>query len=143
MDPNIHTNKPPHLIRQSWDAYFRNNAYRAPPSLSSQTNQVPLSQFGGGGAGLQRAQPDEKTIDDHLAVQAIIRSYQVSLASSESDETTLRSHELCVCVRVCAKVHSRIPTFSFVSASGFYRYVLFSFCSGYLSRKSFVIALPA
>lgn len=66
---------------QSWDAYFRNNAYRAPPALvPAQPGHVPLSQFGGsfGGAVARTSQPDEKTIDDHLAVQAIIRSYQVS-----------------------------------------------------------------
>lgn len=43
---------------------------------------MPLSQYtgaaAGGYGGLARAEPDEKTIDDHLAVQAIIRSYQVS-----------------------------------------------------------------
>lgn len=67
---------------QSWDSYFRNNAYRPPPSLApAQPGHVPISQFGhlfaGAGGGLGRAEPDEKTIDDHLAVQAIIRSYQV------------------------------------------------------------------
>lgn len=30
-----------------------------------------------GGGALAGAEPDEKIIDDHLAVQAIIRSYQV------------------------------------------------------------------
>lgn len=45
-----------------------------------QRNQVPLSQLVpmmGGGALSAGAEPDEKMIDDHLAVQAIIRSYQV------------------------------------------------------------------
>lgn len=31
-----------------------------------------------GGGALAGAEPDEKIIDDHLAVQAIIRSYQVT-----------------------------------------------------------------
>lgn len=66
---------------QSWDAYFRNNTYCAPPSLAPlQRNHVPLSQIAPfmGGAGLAGVEPDEKIIDDHLAVQAIIRSYQVN-----------------------------------------------------------------
>lgn len=71
------------IFSQSWDAYFRNNAYCPPPSLApSQPHHVPISQLthllGGGGQSMARgAQLDEKTIDDHLAVQAIIRSYQV------------------------------------------------------------------
>ncbi|XP_037040337.1 2-oxoglutarate dehydrogenase, mitochondrial isoform X1 [Bradysia coprophila] len=70
----------PASVHTSWDAYFRNNAYCPPPSLApTQKGHVPISQFGpylGGGSALSRAEPDEKTIDDHLAVQAIIRSYQ-------------------------------------------------------------------
>lgn len=70
---------------QSWDAYFRSNTYCSPPSLAPvQRNQVPLSQlapFLGGGA-VAGAEPDEKIIDDHLAVQAIIRSYQVTKFAS-------------------------------------------------------------
>lgn len=66
---------------QSWDAYFRNNTYCAPPSLApNQPHHIPISQLTpllGGGNAISSVQPDEKTIDDHLAVQAIIRSYQV------------------------------------------------------------------
>lgn len=66
---------------QSWDAYFRSNSYTSPPSLAvNQRGHVPVSQvvpFVGGGSPVATLQPDEKTIDDHLAVQAIIRSYQV------------------------------------------------------------------
>lgn len=67
---------------QSWDAYFRSNTYCAPPSLApTQRNHIPISQLapflGGGGGAVSTVEPDEKTIDDHLAVQAIIRSYQV------------------------------------------------------------------
>lgn len=53
--------------------------------MPAQPGHVPLSQYTGGGgyAGLARAEPDEKTIDDHLAVQAIIRSYQVSSLLAE------------------------------------------------------------
>lgn len=67
-------------ILQSWDAYFRSNTYCAPPSFApQQKNQMPLSQLAPliGGGALAGAEPDEKIIDDHLAVQAIIRSYQV------------------------------------------------------------------
>jgi 2-oxoglutarate dehydrogenase E1 component len=73
-------------IFQSWDSYFRNNSYSAPPSLAPlQRNHVPASQYmgsslpavGGGAAGLG-GRIDDKLIDDHLAVQAIIRSYQVN-----------------------------------------------------------------
>lgn len=69
------------IVLQSWDAYFRNNTYCAPPSLAPlQRNHVPLSQIAPlmGGGGLASVEPDEKIIDDHLAVQAIIRSYQVN-----------------------------------------------------------------
>lgn len=63
---------------QSWDAYFRNNTYCGPPNLAPQQyNTLPVSAYAGmAGVG---AAPDSKTIDDHLAVQAIIRSYQVCL----------------------------------------------------------------
>jgi 2-oxoglutarate dehydrogenase E1 component len=72
-------------IFQSWDAYFRNNSYSAPPSLApTPRNHVPASQYMGssvpalsGGAAGVGGRIDDKLIDDHLAVQAIIRSYQV------------------------------------------------------------------
>lgn len=72
----------PSSVHTSWDAYFRSNTYCPPPSLAPNARgQVPLSQltqYIGGGTALARgAEPDEKTIDDHLAVQAIIRSYQI------------------------------------------------------------------
>ena len=54
-------------------------AYQAPPSLAPSYNQVPLGALLplGGGSQLGQMPVNEKTIDDHLAVQAIIRSYQV------------------------------------------------------------------
>lgn len=78
-----HLNK---IALQSWDAYFRNNSYSAPPSLAPPTkHHVPASQYLGSsvpaampGGGAIGARIDDKLIDDHLAVQAIIRSYQVS-----------------------------------------------------------------
>ena len=68
--------------QQSWDAYFRNNTYCPPPSLvPPQKGHLPVSQYtqliGAGPGAVRTSEPDEKTIDDHLAVQAIIRSYQV------------------------------------------------------------------
>lgn len=81
--PECHHSFPFVSILQSWDAYFRSNTYCAPPSLApTQRNHVPISQlapFLGGGGAVSTVEPDEKTIDDHLAVQAIIRSYQVRL----------------------------------------------------------------
>jgi hypothetical protein len=75
------------LLLQSWDVFFRNStagagpgqAYQAPPSLGILgRNETALSSMAGfmGGNALG-GQVDEKIIDDHLAVQAIIRSYQV------------------------------------------------------------------
>jgi len=71
----------PNSVHKSWDAFFRNasqgaqpgQAYQAPPSSPSLVANV---------AGmapthaLTQGAVDTKVIDDHLAVQAIIRSYQ-------------------------------------------------------------------
>ncbi|KAI5726919.1 hypothetical protein M8J76_011086 [Diaphorina citri] len=75
---------------ESWDSFFRNSAagassttaYSPPPSLALPgKNHVPLSALGpylGATGGLPAigGQVTEKVIDDHLAVQGIIRSYQ-------------------------------------------------------------------
>ncbi|XP_011183823.1 2-oxoglutarate dehydrogenase-like, mitochondrial isoform X2 [Zeugodacus cucurbitae] len=66
----------PTSVHTSWDAYFRSNSYNAPPDFQPvQRNLIPLSSgvsaLSSGGA------IDSKTIEDHLAVQAIIRSYQI------------------------------------------------------------------
>ncbi|CAO1326799.1 unnamed protein product [Diamesa tonsa] len=75
----------PAAVHASWDAYFRNNSYSAPPSLAPvPRNHVLASQYlgsslpsvGSGGA-MASGRVDDKLIDDHLAVQAIIRSYQI------------------------------------------------------------------
>ena len=77
------------ILFQSWDSFFRNSsagaapgqAYQAPPSLAAPgRNQVPVTSLAPylGGAPALGGQINEKVIDDHLAVQAIIRSYQVS-----------------------------------------------------------------
>uniref|UniRef100_A0A1B0GI66 2-oxoglutarate dehydrogenase complex component E1 n=2 Tax=Lutzomyia longipalpis TaxID=7200 RepID=A0A1B0GI66_LUTLO len=69
----------PASVHASWDAYFRNNSYTAPPSLAPvPKGHVALSEIRGLPASLGSAMSaDEKVIDDHLAVQAIIRSYQI------------------------------------------------------------------
>uniref|UniRef100_A0A336L8K4 2-oxoglutarate dehydrogenase, mitochondrial n=1 Tax=Culicoides sonorensis TaxID=179676 RepID=A0A336L8K4_CULSO len=78
--------KDPSSVHASWDAYFRNNSYSAPPSLAPlPRNHVPASQYLGGSlpaaapmaGGMAHGRIDDKLIDDHLAVQAIIRSYQI------------------------------------------------------------------
>ncbi|XP_017765398.1 PREDICTED: 2-oxoglutarate dehydrogenase, mitochondrial isoform X2 [Eufriesea mexicana] len=76
----------PHSVHVSWDSFFRSStagaapglAYQAPPSLAPSYNQVPLGSLLplGGGTQLSQIPVNEKIIDDHLAVQAIIRSYQ-------------------------------------------------------------------
>ncbi|XP_017790798.1 PREDICTED: 2-oxoglutarate dehydrogenase, mitochondrial isoform X1 [Habropoda laboriosa] len=76
----------PHSVHVSWDSFFRSStagaapglAYQAPPSLAPSHNQVPLGALLplGGGSQLSQIPVNEKIIDDHLAVQAIIRSYQ-------------------------------------------------------------------
>ncbi|XP_031370653.1 2-oxoglutarate dehydrogenase, mitochondrial isoform X3 [Apis dorsata] len=76
----------PHSVHVSWDSFFRSStagaapglAYQAPPSLAPSHNQVPLGALLplGGSTQLSQIPITEKIIDDHLAVQAIIRSYQ-------------------------------------------------------------------
>ncbi|KAK6641841.1 hypothetical protein RUM44_013559 [Polyplax serrata] len=79
----------PKSVHVSWDAFFRSSssgalpgqAYQGPPSLAPpRNNEVPLSGLltaGGSLPGLGGSAVSERIIDDHLAVQAIIRSYQV------------------------------------------------------------------
>ncbi|XP_075233720.1 oxoglutarate dehydrogenase Nc73EF isoform X8 [Lycorma delicatula] len=80
----------PKSVHASWDSFFRSSsagaapgqAYTAPPSLAELgRNQVPISSvvpfFQGAGTPALGGQVTEKVIDDHLAVQAIIRSYQI------------------------------------------------------------------
>ncbi|XP_043472209.1 2-oxoglutarate dehydrogenase-like, mitochondrial isoform X3 [Leptopilina heterotoma] len=77
----------PSSVHVSWDSFFRNStagaapgmAYQAPPSLAPSYNQIPLGSLLplGGGSQIGQVPVNEKIIDDHLAVQAIIRSYQI------------------------------------------------------------------
>lgn len=76
----------PSSVHVSWDSFFRSStagaapglAYQAPPSLAPSHNQIPLGALLplAGGAQVGQMPVNEKIIDDHLAVQAIIRSYQ-------------------------------------------------------------------
>ncbi|KAL3282576.1 hypothetical protein HHI36_005752 [Cryptolaemus montrouzieri] len=72
----------PSSVHASWDSFFRNSAsggigYQAPPSLAPLgRNEVAATSFLPSLAGAAGAPVSEKVIDDHLAVQAIIRSYQ-------------------------------------------------------------------
>ncbi|KAH1013388.1 hypothetical protein HUJ04_002382 [Dendroctonus ponderosae] len=74
----------PSSVHASWDAFFRNSqgggaGYSAPPSLAQpRRNEVPLGALipSLGGSNALGGGINEKVIDDHLAVQAIIRSYQ-------------------------------------------------------------------
>ncbi|CAK1553534.1 unnamed protein product [Leptosia nina] len=79
----------PNSVHASWDAFFRNAtngaqpgvAYTPPPNLAPYAkNEVPLTSLipaSGGMPSIASGSPiNEKIIDDHLAVQAIIRSYQ-------------------------------------------------------------------
>ncbi|XP_041976105.1 2-oxoglutarate dehydrogenase, mitochondrial isoform X3 [Aricia agestis] len=80
----------PNSVHASWDAFFRNAtagaqpgvAYTSPPNLAPYNkNEVPLTSLVpaiGGSTSISSGSPiNEKIIDDHLAVQAIIRSYQI------------------------------------------------------------------
>ncbi|KAL0840504.1 hypothetical protein ABMA28_015739 [Loxostege sticticalis] len=80
----------PNSVHASWDAFFRNAtngaqpgaAYTSPPNLAPYNkNEVPLTALvpaSGGMPSISSGSPiNEKIIDDHLAVQAIIRSYQI------------------------------------------------------------------
>ncbi|KAK3858902.1 hypothetical protein Pcinc_034936 [Petrolisthes cinctipes] len=82
----------PKSVHQSWDTFFRNatagarpgEAYTSPPTLAEPTpHHVPLSSLapalsssGVAPAYASDAPISDKVIDDHLAVQGIIRAYQ-------------------------------------------------------------------
>uniref|UniRef100_UPI003AADC6BE 2-oxoglutarate dehydrogenase complex component E1-like n=1 Tax=Centroberyx gerrardi TaxID=166262 RepID=UPI003AADC6BE len=70
----------PKSVHKSWDVFFRNANAGAPPGSAYQS---PLSLSPGGVASPQfsslvGAQPNvEKLVEDHLAVQSLIRAYQI------------------------------------------------------------------
>ncbi len=68
------------LSQQSWDIFFRNanagappgSAYQSPPPVGVSLSGLSQAQ------ALVGAQPNvEKLVEDHLAVQSLIRAYQV------------------------------------------------------------------
>ncbi|EFA10391.1 2-oxoglutarate dehydrogenase complex component E1 [Tribolium castaneum] len=73
--------KDPSSVHVSWDSFFRNTSqglpqpYHAPPNLAPSKGAL-VSQIAAVATPPQTAPLDERTIEDHLAVQAVIRSYQ-------------------------------------------------------------------
>uniref|UniRef100_A0A8C5U5W4 2-oxoglutarate dehydrogenase complex component E1 n=1 Tax=Malurus cyaneus samueli TaxID=2593467 RepID=A0A8C5U5W4_9PASS len=70
----------PKSVHKSWDIFFRNanagaapgTAYQSPPPLTSSLSTLSQAQF------MVQAQPNvDKLVEDHLAVQSLIRAYQV------------------------------------------------------------------
>uniref|UniRef100_A0A4W5L9H4 oxoglutarate dehydrogenase (succinyl-transferring) n=1 Tax=Hucho hucho TaxID=62062 RepID=A0A4W5L9H4_9TELE len=66
----------PKSVHKSWDVFFRNANAGAPPGMAHQSPLslagLPQAQF------LAGAQPNvEKLVEDHLAVQSLIRAYQI------------------------------------------------------------------
>ncbi|KAJ6658656.1 hypothetical protein lerEdw1_019816 [Lerista edwardsae] len=70
----------PKSVHKSWDIFFRNanagaapgTAYQSPPPLSTSLSTLTHAQ------SLVQAQPNvDKLVEDHLAVQSLIRAYQV------------------------------------------------------------------
>lgn len=76
----------PSLPPQSWDVFFRNANAGAPPGAAYQsplglTEAPQLSSLVG-------AQPNvEKLVEDHLAVQSLIRAYQVDTQTRAHSHT--------------------------------------------------------
>ncbi|XP_051832397.1 2-oxoglutarate dehydrogenase complex component E1 isoform X4 [Antechinus flavipes] len=70
----------PKSVHKSWDIFFRNanagappgTAYQSPPPLSGALSALTQAQ------SLVHAQPNvDKLVEDHLAVQSLIRAYQI------------------------------------------------------------------
>ena len=82
------------ILLQSWDVFFRSadrglppgEAYQAPPTLGGGGATVASVPHPGvrAPATATSVLTDTRVIDDHLAVQAIIRSYQVSAERSNN-----------------------------------------------------------
>ncbi|KAJ3604701.1 hypothetical protein NHX12_029441 [Muraenolepis orangiensis] len=67
----------PKSVHKSWDVFFRNANAGAPPGAAYQS---PLGLTAAAGAALPQGgtQPNvEKLVEDHLAVQSLIRAYQI------------------------------------------------------------------
>lgn len=73
--------KDPNSVHKSWDTFFRNASANAEPGLAHQRPPT-LFPFSGSFPSASGSQSlssvdSHRDIDDHLSVQAIIRSYQV------------------------------------------------------------------
>lgn len=93
---------------QSWDIFFRNTNAGAPPGTAYQS-PLPLSM--GALSAVARAQPlvgtqtnVDKLVEDHLAVQSLIRAYQVRWRPLASRGCAIalhsRQHWACPCLGV-------------------------------------------
>lgn len=86
----------PKLVHKSWDAFFRASAaglepgfaYQAPPNLNSANLASQLAHLPKT-ASSETDLISHQHIDDHLSVQAIIRSYQVSCVCSIENDRRL------------------------------------------------------
>jgi 2-oxoglutarate dehydrogenase E1 component len=83
----------PASVHKSWDIYFRTGSYQSPPTLGggSQPNQqIQLANINDLLAFIQKntqghqtnvplvaASPEEKSVDDHLRLYALIRAFQI------------------------------------------------------------------
>ena len=83
----------PASVHKSWDIYFRTGSYQSPPTLggsSQQNQQIQLSNINDILAFIQKhaqapvanvplvpASPEEKLIEDHLRLYALIRAFQI------------------------------------------------------------------
>ena len=80
----------PASVHKSWDIYFRTGNYQSPPTLGSapNTQQVQLSNLNDLLAFIQKntqvpsvplvpSSPEEKLIEDHLRLYALIRAFQI------------------------------------------------------------------
>uniref|UniRef100_A0A672HUW1 2-oxoglutarate dehydrogenase complex component E1 n=1 Tax=Salarias fasciatus TaxID=181472 RepID=A0A672HUW1_SALFA len=98
----------PKSVHKSWDVFFRNanagappgSAYQSPLGLASSLASNQLSSLVG-------AQPNvEKLVEDHLAVQSLIRAYQVT-----HTHTHTHTHTLTLSVKPCSHFKPATPGF--------------------------------
>ncbi|CAF0807367.1 unnamed protein product [Rotaria sordida] len=120
--------KDPHTVHKSWDLFFRNQHYQRPPTLGitppppalieyyqktgffqQQPAHIVPQQQGqlqpapGYASGVQELPLDMQAIQDHMAIQALVRSYQMRghklaqldpLGLSSADLDAERPHDL-------------------------------------------------
>ena len=83
----------PASVHKSWDIYFRTGSYQSPPTLggsSQPSQQIQLSNLNDllvfiqknaqgpqANVPLVAASPEEKLVDDHLRLYALIRAFQI------------------------------------------------------------------